>query len=135
MNDGQPTEAAKQRRVNKVNANHTALLEKFYADCDAVFQKTAARQNALINDINADYKKIAQSGTLSSADHALSVSFGDYDGDKYGWNVELCVYADGIMLLSDTFILKYESIAGKKAPDLASATDSQIAEYEDNKGL
>lgn len=135
MNDGQPTEAAKQRRVNKVNANHTALLEKFYADCDAVFQKTAARQNALINDINADYKKIAQSGTLSSADHALSVSFGDYDGDKYGWNVELCVYADGIMLLSDTFILKYESIAGKKAPDLASATDAQLAEYADNTDL
>lgn len=37
MNDGQPTEAAKQRRVNKVNASHAALLEKFYADCDAVF--------------------------------------------------------------------------------------------------
>ena len=135
MNEGQPTEAAKQRRVNKVNANHAALLEKFYADCDAVFQKTAARQNALINDINADYKKIAQSGTLSSADHALEVSFGEYDGDKYGWNVELCVYADGIMLLDDTFILKYESIAGKKAPDLASATDAQLAEYADNTDL
>ena len=135
MNDGQPTEAAKQRRVNKVNANHAALLEKFYADCDAVFQKTAARQNALINDINADYKKIAQGGTLSSADHALSVSFGEYDGDKYGWNVELCVYSDGIMLLDDTFILKYESIAGKKAPDLATATDAQLAEYADNTDL
>lgn len=135
MNDGQPTEAAKQRRVGKVNANHEALLEKFYADCDAVFQKMAARQNALINDINADYKKIAQSGTLSSADHALAVSFGEYDGDKYGWNVELCVYSDGIMLLNDTFILKYESIAGKKAPDLASATDAQLAEYADNTYL
>ena len=135
MNDGEPTEAAKQRRVNKVNANHAALLEKFYADCDAVFQKTAARQNALINDINADYKKIAQGGTLSSADHALSVSFGEYDGDKYGWNVELCVYSDGIMLLDDTFILKYESIAGKKAPDLATATDAQLAEYADNTDL
>ena len=135
MNDGEPTEAAKQRRVNKVNANHAALLEKFYADCDAVFQKTAARQNSLINDINADYKKIAQSGTLSSTDHVLAVSFGDYDGDKYGWNVELCVYSDGIMLLDDTFILKYESIAGKKAPDLATATDAQLAEYADNTDL
>ncbi|WP_288568147.1 SUMF1/EgtB/PvdO family nonheme iron enzyme [uncultured Treponema sp.] len=135
MNDGQPTEAAKQRRVNKVSANHNAMLEKFYADCDAVFQKTAARQNALINDINADYKKIAQSETLSSADGALTVSFGEYDGDKYGWNVELCVYSDGIMLLNDTFILKYESIAGKKAPDLASATDAQLAEYADNTDL
>ena len=135
LNDGQPTEAAKQRRVNKVNASHAALLEKFYADCDAVYQKTAARQNALINDISADYKKIAQSGTLSSADHALAVSFGEYDGDKYGWNVELCVYSDGILLLNDTFILKYESIAGKKAPDLASATDAQLAEYADNTDL
>ena len=135
MNDGQPTEAAKQRRVNKVKANHAALLEQFYADCDAVFQKTAARQKSLINDINADYKKIAQSGTLSSEDHALAVSFGDYDGDKYGWNVEICVYSDGIMLLNDTFILKYESIAGKKAPDLASATDAQLAEYADNTDL
>ena len=72
---------------------------------------------------------------MSSADNALAVSFGEYDGDKYGWNVELCVYSDGILLFNDTFILKYESIAGKKAPDIASATDAQLAEYADNTDL
>lgn len=132
MKDGQPTEAAKQRRVNKVWANNDALLAKFYNDCESVKQATMTQQNALVADINADYATLAKTKTVSSMGDELKVSYGTFDGDKYGWNAYLSLYSDGVLLFNDTFIVKYETLAGKAAPAMETATDSQLDEYANN---
>lgn len=133
--DGMPTEAAKQRRANKVFANNDALLAKFIADCESVKQSTMAQQNALLQSIDADYKKLAVVKTVSSMGGELKVSYGNYDGDKCGWNAYLSLYSDGILLFQDTFIVKYETLAGKTAPDMEKASDAQLEEYINNTDM
>ncbi|WP_296690452.1 SUMF1/EgtB/PvdO family nonheme iron enzyme [Treponema sp. UBA6852] len=135
MKDGKPTEAAKQRRANKVLSNNDALLAKFLADCESVKQSTMAQQNALLQSINADYKKLAAVKTVSSMGGELKVGYGTYDGDKCGWNAYLSLYSDGILLFQDTFIVKYETLAGKAAPDMATASDAQLEEYINNTDM
>lgn len=135
MKDGNPTEAAKQRRANKVFANNDALLAKFFADCESVKQSTMAQQNALLQSIDADYKKLAVVKTVSSMGGELKVSYGNYDGDKCGWNAYLSLYSDGILLFQDTFIVKYETLAGKTAPDMEKASDAQLEEYINNTDM
>ena len=133
--DGMPTEAAKQRRANKVLSNNDALLAKFIADCESVRQSTMAQQNALLQSIDADYKKLAAVKTVSSMGGELKVSYGTYDGDKCGWNAYLSLYSDGILLFQDTFIVKYETLAGKTAPDMEKASDAQLEEYINNTDM
>ena len=133
--DGNPTENAKQRRVNSVKRNNEALYAKFYADCQSVEQSTLTQQNALLQDIEADYKKLSAVKTVSSMGDELKVSYGTYDADKYGWNAYLSLYSDGILLFSDSFIVKYETLAGKPAPNLQTATDAQFEEYADNTDM
>lgn len=135
MKDGKPTEAAMQRRANKVFANNNALLAKFFADCESVRQSTMAQQNALLQSIDADYKKLAAVKTVSSMGGELKVSYGTYDGDKCGWNAYLSLYSDGILLFQDTFIVKYETLAGKTAPDMEKASDAQLDEYINNTDM
>lgn len=133
--DGMPTEAAKQRRANKVFANNDALFAKFIADCESVKQSTMAQQNALLQSIDADYKKLAVVKTVSSMGGELKVSYGNYDGDKCGWNAYLSLYSDGILLFQDTFIVKYETLAGKAAPGMEKASDAQLEEYINNTDM
>ena len=135
MKDGKPTEAAMQRRANKVLANNDALLAEFFADCESVKQSTMAQQNALLQSIDADYKKLAAVKTVSSMGGELKVSYGTYDGDKCGWNAYLSLYSDGILLFQDTFIVKYETLAGKAAPDMEKASDTQLDEYISNTDM
>ena len=135
MKDGNPTEAAKQRRANKVLSNNDALLAKFFSDCESVRQSTMEQQNALLQSIDADYKKLAAVKTVSSMGGELKVSYGTYDGDKCGWNAYLSLYSDGILLFQDTFIVKYETLAGKAAPDMATASDAQLEEYINNTDM
>ena len=135
LKDGKPTEAAKQRRANKVFANYDALLAKFIADCESVNQSTMTQQNSLLQSIDADYKKLAAVKTVSSMGDELKVSYGTYDGDKNGWNAYLSLYSDGILLFQDTFIVKYEALAGKAAPDMATATDKEFDEYMNNTDM
>lgn len=132
MKDGQPTEVAKQRRANKVWQNNDALLAKFYSDCESVKQATMTQQDALLTDINADYATLAKTKTVSSMGDELKVSYGTFDGDKYGWNAYLSLYSDGVLLFNDTFIVKYETLAGKSAPNMETATDVQLDEYANN---
>lgn len=135
MKDGKPTEAAMQRRADKVLASNDALLAKFIADCESVKQSTMAQQTALLQSIDADYKKLAAVKTVSSMGGELKVSYGTYDGDKCGWNAYLSLYSDGILLFQDTFIVKYEALSGKAAPDMATASDAQLEEYINNTDM
>lgn len=63
----------------------------------------------------------------------LKVSFGTYEGSKNGWNAYLSLYSDGVLLYTDSFIVGYEAVSGKKAPDMATElNDSVIEEYTNN---
>ena len=73
--------------------------------------------------------------TVSSMGDELKVSYGTYDGDKNGWNAYLSLYSDGILLFQDTFIVKYEALAGKPAPDLSTASDKEFDEYMNNTDM
>ena len=63
----------------------------------------------------------------------LKVSYGKYEGSKNGWNAYLSLYSDGILLYRDNFIVNYEALSGKKAPDMATELDDAvIEEYTNN---
>lgn len=131
--DGNPTAQAMQRRENQVVKSYEDLTNKFFADCDGVKQATMSQQNGLLTEIRADQKTLATTRTVSSMGDELKVSYGKYEGSKNGWNAYLSLYSDGILLYTDNFIVNYEALSDKKAPDMATELDDAvIEEYTNN---
>ena len=131
--DGNPTAQAMQRRENQVVKSYEDLTNKFFADCDGVKQATMSQQNGLLTEIRADQKTLATTRTVSSMGDELKVSYGKYEGGKNGWNAYLSLYSDGILLYTDNFIVNYEALSGKKAPDMTTELDDAvIEEYTNN---
>ena len=131
--DGNPTEQALTRRENQRIAKYDELHQKFYADCESVKQATMSQQNALLQEINQDQTNLTKPRTVSSMGDELKVSFGPYEGSQNGWNAYLSLYSDGILVYTDTVIVSYEAVAGKKAPNVRTElNDSVIEEYTNN---
>ena len=131
--DGNPTEQAKQRRENQVIKSNEDLTNKFFADCEAVKKATASQDAALLAEIRTDQKTLATIRTVSSMGDELKVSYGKYEGSKNGWNAYLSLYSDGILLYTDNFIVNYEALSGKKAPNMETELDDAVIEdYTNN---
>ena len=131
--DGKPTEAALKRRENQVIQSYKDLTNQFFADCESVKKSAVAQDSALLAEIRSDQKALATTRTVSSMGDELKVSFGTYEGSKNGWNAYLSLYSDGVLLYTDSFIVGYEALSGKKAPDMATELrDSVIEEYTNN---
>ena len=130
---GKPTEAALKRRENQVIASYKSLTEKFFTDCANVKNATTNQDSALLAEIRADQKALTVTRTVSSMGDELKVSFGNYEGSRNGWNAYLSLYSDGIQLYTDSFIVNYEALSGKKAPNMETEmNDSVIEEYTNN---
>ena len=131
--DGTPTEQAKQRRENQVIKSNEDLTNKFFVDCDTVKKATAGQDASLLAEIRGDQKTLTAIRTVSSMGDELKVSYGKYEGSKNGWNAYLSLYSDGVLLYTDNFIVNYEALSGKKAPDMATElNDAVIEEYTNN---
>lgn len=131
--DGQPTVQAQMRRENQVKKSYEDLTNKFFADCEAVKQSTMPQQQSLLQEIRADQKALGNIRTVSSMGDELKVSFGTYEGSQNGWNAYLSLYSDGVLLYTDNFIVNYDALSGKKAPDMATElNDAVIEEYTNN---
>lgn len=131
--DGQPTEQAKTRRENQIKKSYEDLTNKFFADCEAVKQSTMTQQQSLLQEIRADQNTLGNIRTVSSMGDELKVSFGTYEGSQNGWNAYLSLCSDGVLLYTDNFIVSYEALSGKKAPNVATElNDSVIQEYANN---
>ena len=131
--DEQPTEQAKTRRENQVKKSSEDLTNKFFADCEAVKQSTMPQQQILLQEIRADQKALGNIRTVSSMGDELKVSFGTYEGSQNGWNAYISLYSDGVLLYTDNFIVNYDALSGKKAPDMATElNDAVIEEYTNN---
>ncbi len=130
---GKPTVQAKTRRENQVKKSYEDLTNKFFADCEAVKQSTMPQQQSLLQEIRADQKALGNIRTVSSMGDELKVSFGTYEGSQNGWNAYLSLYSDGVLLYTDNFIVNYDALSGKKAPDMATElNDAVIEEYTNN---
>lgn len=132
---GRLTQDAKQRRENNIIKSNNAFYKKFQEDYESVNQSTMEQQNALIAEIKSDQSSLAAVRTVSSMQDELRYIVGKYDGSKYGWNINLTLYTDGIMLYNHSFILGYASLAEKAVPDVKSASDAMIAEYDNTKDM
>lgn len=131
--DGKPTEAALKRRENQIIQSYTNLTNKFFADCEEVKKSTATQDSTLLAEIRTDQKSLEKMRTVSSMGEELKVSFGTYEGSKNGWNAYLSLYSDGVLLYSDSFIVGYEALSGKKAPNMETELDDKvIEEYANN---
>ena len=134
---GLPTAQAKTRRENQVKKSYEDLTNKFFADCEAVKQSTMPQQQSLLQEIRADQKALDNIRTVSSMGDELKVSFGTYEGSLNGWNAYLSLYSDGVLLYTDNFIVNYDALSGKKAPDIISeqVEDAVMAEYDNNVNM
>ena len=132
-NDGQPTDEAKERRERRVVKAYQDLTNKFFADCDAVKAGSRALDSALLAEIRADQKALSVLRTASSKAGELKVEYGSYDGDKSGWNAKIALYERGFESFKFDYILPYEALSGKKAPDMKSElNDVVVEEYQRN---
>ena len=131
--DGKPTEQALARRENQRISKYDELHKNFYADCVSVKQATMSQQNALLQEIKQDQTNLTKLRNVNSMGDELKVSFGPYEGSKNGWNAYLSLYSDGILVYTDTVIVSYEAVSGKKAPNMETElNDAVIEEYTNN---
>ncbi len=132
-NDGQPTVEAKERRERRVAKTNQDLTNKFFADCDAVKANSRVLDNTLLAEIRADQKALSVLRTASSKAGELKVEYGSYDGDKNGWNAKIALYENGFENFKFDYILPYEALSGKKAPNMKSElSDAVVEEYQRN---
>lgn len=134
LENGRPSVSAMIRRFNKSYAEEDALFTKFFSDADTVKKSVKPQETALLEEIRQDQQKLASvSRVVSSLGEELKVSYGTYSGENNGWNAFISLYSDGILLYTDNFIVKYDAVTGKQAPDMATEMDdSVIAEYSSN---
>lgn len=131
--DGKPTEQAKLRRENQIVKSKEDLQNKFFEDCTAVKESVADQDNALLTEIQADYNSLSGNRSVSSLGDELKVSIGKYEGSQNGWEAYISLYSEGVLLYTDTFILSYEAVSGKKAPDMETELDDAVIdEYASN---
>ena len=133
LENGKPTAAALERREKQVIKSYEDLTNKFFADAEAVKKSTATQDSALLAEIRADQKALATTRTVSSMGDELKVSFGKYEGSRNGWRAYLSLYSDGVLLYTDSFIVDYAALSGKKAPNMQTELDDAvIEEYTNN---
>lgn len=125
--DDKPTAQALQRRENLVKASNENLTNKFLAEYDKL--KEVSQTELLLTEIRNDQKKLNEKRTVSSMGGEFQVSYGKYEGSKNGWNAYLSLYSEGVELYTDTFVIDYSALSGKKAPDLATASETEFDEY------
>lgn len=130
--DGNPTETALKRRSNQIGKSYDDLTNKFFADAESIRKSVEVQETALISEIRADQKALAATRTVSSMGEELKVSFGSYEGIKNGWNAYLSLYSEGVLLYTDNFIVNYEALSGKKAPDMENELDDSVIEEYTN---
>jgi len=133
LENGEPTEAALERREKQVIKSYEDLTNKFFSDADSVKKSTASQDAALLAEIRADQKALTALRTVSSMGDELKVSFGGYEGSVNGWRAYLSLYSDGVLLYNDSFIVDYATLSGKKAPNMKTELDDAVIEdYTNN---
>ncbi len=130
--NGNQTEQSKQRRENQVISVYENLTNKFFADCDNVKNATTAQESSLLAEIRDDQKALSTIRTVSSMGDELKVSFGAFDGGKNGWVSYISLYSDGVLIYTDSFIVNYEALSGKKQPTETELEDFAVADEYDN---
>ena len=130
LENGEPTNASIQRRENQIIALIDSLYNKLILDSKSLKNATNVQEKSLLTEIRAEQKNLSKERTVSSLGDELKVSYGNYSGENNGWNAYISLYSGDILLYTDTFIITYESITGKKAPNIATElNDSIISEY------
>ena len=135
LKDGKPTESAKQGRDNLVAESNRNIENKFIADCESVARAADSQDTGLMSEIRSDSSKLAVPRKVNSLGDELKVSYGTYDGEKYGWVAYLSIYSDGINYYNDQFIVDYKSLTGKPAPDITTANKQTRDEYIANTDM
>lgn len=134
LENGKPTENALKRRTKKTMDELEKLQNAFYANIESI-KKTAVKQDAdLLAEILKDNEKLAVERKTSSLGTDLSVTFGEYSGEKKGWNAFISLYSDGILLYQTSVLINYESVVGKKIPDLAKMDEKGEKKYNEYLG-
>lgn len=133
LENGKPTIAAKKRRENQISASNDKLYNRFLIDAAAIKNATSVQENALLSEIRTEQKELEKKRTVNSLNGELKVSYGSYNAANKGWNASISVYSDGIVLYNDNFLINYELVTRKNAPNIATElNNSVVAEYSNN---
>lgn len=131
--DGQPTAEAKERRERQIAKGYKDLTNKFFSDCDSVKASAQTKDSMLLAEIRADQKALAVFRTAASRNGELKIAFDSYEGDKNGWKAKVKMFSDGVSFYEFDYILPYEALSGKKAPNMKSElNDAVVEEYQNN---
>ena len=135
LKDGQPTDSAVARREKLVKESNNEIEKEFILECENTINKIKDIDKSLLTEIKSDSKNLSIPRTVNSLGDELSVSFGNYDGEKSSWNAYLSLYSDGVAIFNDQFLVEYKAVAGKTAPDIITASSSAMEEYIANTDM
>ncbi|MCQ2592836.1 MAG: hypothetical protein MJ188_08635 [Treponema sp.] len=128
----QPTSAAKKRRENQLVQKYEEITQRFLDDSIAIYNTTLPSQNVLITNNNKDLTSLrTENRVLSSLGNKLKVTYGYYNQKAQGWQMSIDYEVSPGIYFRKKTILKYETLTGKKAPDLArELNDAKIMDYQ-----
>ncbi len=132
LKDGLPTQAAKDRRSNKIEIERQNILNKANEDIEKVKLSTQEQENSIFYEIHNDYKEIQEKQEVSSFGEELYANYGSYDGDKRVWPIELYFYSNKIFITEEKFDLPYDALTKKAISNINNLSEEEYKNYLNN---
>ena len=111
--DGHITKTASENRkkeFKEFSKNEETHLEYELTLLKNKFDK---QKKDLLEEINKGYDDLSDC-TVTTLGNELVVTFGNYDGERYGWDLYVSVQSDEIILFETTSFISYKTLTGKE---------------------
>ena len=110
---GNLTESAIANRKKEIEIESERILKQAQEDIKQIKDKIDKHNSDLLKEIYDDYSKLG-SRNISTLGGELSVTYSNYDGNLDGWNLNITVKSDDVIIFQTTSFLSYEEHTGKK---------------------
>ncbi|MCR4789789.1 MAG: hypothetical protein K5839_01785 [Treponemataceae bacterium] len=130
MVDGKPTQAALERRQEKVDSELASINERTKREVDQLVNIFKKQENSLIVLMNRSKDNLEKEKTVSSFSQDFKISYASYDAEKMCWNLYVYFYLNSDLIFKDSLKLYYSQVSSKKF-DPENASDADYASYLD----
>lgn len=128
--NGKPTSEAKKNRKLKIESvkQKYELLKSDY-EKDQMAAANVSDSN-IIADILTDINKLNEPQRISSLTSGNLLRFGNFDGEKKGWEADFSLMILGNLITTEKFFISYKAITGK-SPEFGSTDyEETVEEYD-----
>ncbi|MCQ2610609.1 MAG: hypothetical protein MJ169_02570 [Treponema sp.] len=110
LEDGEPTYYARLKRESKIAGLTKDYNSRLEQDVKNLRSSVIKQEEALLAEINSDYKLLEKPRRISSITDDMSYTVGAYRGKSFLWPVTVYLYSNKVLIKQETFNLYLSDI-------------------------